>query len=48
MLAFPFLPETDIAYGQYRIIIPDTDMGYLADEKQKLMKSTCERHGCST
>jgi hypothetical protein len=23
-------PETDIAYGQYRIIIPDTDMGYLA------------------
>ena len=25
-----FSPETDIAYGQYRIIIPDTDMGYLA------------------
>lgn len=27
---FSFSPETDIAYGQYRIIIPDTDMGYLA------------------
>ncbi len=25
-----FSPETDIAYGQYRIIIPDTNMGYLA------------------
>jgi hypothetical protein len=25
-----FSPETDIAYGQYRIMIPDTDMGYLA------------------
>jgi hypothetical protein len=27
---FSFLPESDIAYGQYRIVIPDTDMGYLA------------------
>ena len=27
---FSFSPESDIAYGQYRIIIPDTDMGYLA------------------
>ena len=27
---FSFSPETDIAYGQYRIVIPDTDMGYLA------------------
>ena len=27
---FSFMPETDIVYGQYRIIIPDTDMGYLA------------------
>ena len=27
---FSFSPETDIAYGQYRIIIPDTGMGYLA------------------
>ena len=27
---FSFSPETDISYGQYRIIIPDTDMGYLA------------------
>lgn len=27
---FSFSPETDIAYGQYRIIIPDMDMGYLA------------------
>jgi hypothetical protein len=27
---FSFSPETDIAYGQYRVIIPDTDMGYLA------------------
>jgi hypothetical protein len=27
---FSFSPETDIAYGQYRIIIPDTNMGYLA------------------
>lgn len=27
---FSFSPETDIAYGQYRIIIPDVDMGYLA------------------
>ena len=27
---FSFSPETEIAYGKYRIIIPDTDMGYLA------------------
>jgi hypothetical protein len=27
---FSFLPESDIAYGQYRIVIPDMDMGYLA------------------
>ena len=27
---FSFSPETDIAYGQYRITIPDMDMGYLA------------------
>ena len=27
---FSFMPESDIAYGQYRIVIPDTDMGYLA------------------
>jgi hypothetical protein len=27
---FSFSPETDIVYGQYRIVIPDTDMGYLA------------------
>ena len=27
---FSFSPESDIAYGQYRIIIPDTNMGYLA------------------
>ena len=27
---FSFSPETDIAYGQYRVIIPDTDMGFLA------------------
>ena len=27
---FSFSPESDIAYGQYRIIILDTDMGYLA------------------
>ena len=27
---FSFSPDTDIAYGQYRIIIPDTGMGYLA------------------
>lgn len=26
---FSFSPETDIAYGQYRITVPDTDMGYL-------------------
>lgn len=27
---FSFSPESDIVYGQYRIVIPDTDMGYLA------------------
>jgi hypothetical protein len=27
---FSLSPETDIAYGQYRIIISDVDMGYLA------------------
>jgi hypothetical protein len=25
-----FSPESDIAYGQYRIAIPDVNMGYLA------------------
>ena len=27
---FSFSPESDIVYGQYRIVIPDTNMGYLA------------------
>ena len=27
---FSGAPETDITYGQYRIVIPDTNMGYLA------------------
>jgi hypothetical protein len=27
---FSFLPESDIAYGQYRITIPDVNMAFLA------------------
>jgi hypothetical protein len=27
---FSFMPESDVVYGQYRITIPDTNIGYLA------------------